>query len=824
VPLYSLQSGSQLTTLRQQLLHSHLRVAGIAAIALFIIVLAMQMLRAPIQVIQLSNVPSADAAMTVQLGLQRSEANLRGWVALKNVALRHNVERAWSSEIRPAFQTLQELSKTQHPEQRQSTLESIDEKLNRLKSLQDWTIAVSAKSGNEPARLVFSNEFGPSRKQLASVIDEFRHSQPRHATVAIETLFQLRLSLSEAESALGRFVVEGLESEVSNYEQHIEAIHSNLDSFDITSPIRFEISHQLDILERLSDSIIESRRSPRSNVAWHTIGTRIEPLSAEIASDLAMIADLEVSAMRSHVDDISKWINLLTICSALALVLVLGIALVLSIAQAKRISAPVTELFRATEALKEGNYGAALRPNGVQEVQGLIQAFNAMRDSIASSHNTLEELAYSDELTGLGNRKAFNDSIAAMNSAPSQPNRFSAIMIIDLDYFKQTNDSYGHDAGDLLLSTFASRLQESVRPDDIVSRIGGDEFSVVLKSIANTEEAIQTVDRITKTTSQPINYHGEVILPSATIGIAVESQKDIDVNQLVKKADLALYDAKETGRGGYSVYSKKLHEKTAKVRRLAEIIETSSPDKLFRLVYQPYVELQTGRIVGVEALLRCDHSVCADTPIFDVITILERNGHIAGVSQWVVQEAVNQLEMWRNSVDLPADFTMSINVSISLLREDDFIQSILDIVQASDVPGNALTIELTETTVMEDYARSEQAMAKLNAIGIEFAMDDFGTGYSSLVRLKEMPLSLLKIDQTFVKGMLESPNDAAIVDASVRLGHAIGMSVTAEGIETAEQAAALRELGCDRAQGYYFYYPTPADELDLMAPPLRFAA
>ena len=189
-----------------------------------------------------------------------------------------------------------------------------------------------------------------------------------------------------------------------------------------------------------------------------------------------------------------------------------------------------------------------------------------------------------------------------------------------------------------------------------------------------------------------------------------------------------------------------------------------------------------------------------------------------------MKEATGQLAEWQNTMYLPDDFTMSVNVSASLLRDSGFIQAILDIVDESSVSGSSLTIELTETTVMEDYSRSKEGMRRLNDVGIEFAMDDFGTGYSSLVRLKEMPLSLLKVDQTFVKGMVSSASDAAIVDASVRLGHAIGMAVTAEGIETEEQAEALRKLGCEKGQGYYFSRPQLPKDLDLQMTHRRHAA
>ena len=823
------------TTLRQQLLRSHLRVAGLAALVLLLAAVAMEMLREPITTSRLINVPSANAAMTVQLGLQRSEANLRGWVALKNPALRENVNKAWRDEIWPAFETLKELSMDYGTPERQLRLSKLDDSLSRLRKLQDWTIDVAAKSGNEPAKLVFSQEFGPTREKLVEKIDKLRYKQVNPGAAARESFFRLRLGLSEAEAALGRFVVEGHEADASKYLDHIKRVRrltAWLSTGSITGSVSLlpvQITEQLDELERLSDSIIASKRSPRSNVAWHTISTRVEPLSAEIAVKLAAISDREVSAMRIRVEQIAIWTNLLSVCSIIALFVVVFLALIISSTQAKRISAPVTQLYRATEALKDGDYSKALRPEGVFEVHGLISAFNAMRESISQSHKALREIAYTDELTGLANRKAFNDSIAALHSdetaeSEQAEERFAGVIMIDLDYFKQVNDSLGHDAGDRLLSVFGSRLQESLDPGDCAARVGGDEFAVVLDSLPTAGHARPIVEKIRSATSKPIVYNSEKIQPSATIGIAVEPLLNLDTTDLVKKADLALYDAKATGRGSYSFYSSEIHEKTTRYRRIGELIEHNSPEDLFKLVYQPYIELHSGRIVGVEALLRCVHTVCEGISTIDVITMLERNGYISRVSKWVMTEATNQLVQWQNTMDLPHDFTMSVNVSASLLPDTDFVQSVLDIVEKSGLDGNSITVELTETTVMEDYTRSKDAMSRLNDVGIEFAMDDFGTGHSSLVRLKEMPLSLLKIDQTFVKGMMTSTNDAAIVDASVRLGHAIGMSVTAEGIETAEQAEALRKLGCNRGQGYYFAFPQSPEELEVMLTPYRRAA
>ena len=805
------ESGTKATTLRQQLVRSHLRVAALAALVLLVAAVAMQMLREPISTIRTVNVPSANAAMLVQLGLQRSEANLRGWVALANPEWRNNVETAWSDEIRPAFESLRELSSRHDTAARQTALSSLEEKLAELKKLQDWTIEVAAKAGNEPARLVFSQEFGPAREQLVMALSTFRQQQPD--ALPVETFFQLRLALSEAEAALGRFVVEGYENDASSYRRYIDRVRALLIPLEAASG---QIPDQLNTLERLSESVIESRRSPRSNVAWHTISTRVAPLSADIASELAVIAEFEVSAMRSRVEQIAVWTRILSIFSVLALAVVVIFALFFSNTEARRISAPVTKLYRATEALKNGNYEKALKPEGVCEVQGLISAFNAMRESISTSHQALEKIAYSDDLTGLANRKDFNDTIAAMNSESLHDSNVAGVLIIDLDYFKRVNDSLGHDAGDRLLEVFGCRLRECLGPTDYAARIGGDEFAVLLGSLQTAKDVKPVIEKIRKTISQPINYQGDTITPSATIGAAVDSLANIAATELVKQADLALYDAKEKGRGGYCFYSLGLHKKSTQFRRLAELIDLNTPEVMFTLVYQPYVDMSSGNIVGVEALLRCNHPECEQIQTIDIITMLERNGYIARISQWVMKEALNQHAQWSNTFHLPPDFTMSVNVSAALLRDAGFVQSILDIVDNSGVPANSLLIEITETTVMEDYTRSNEAMRKLNSAGIEFAMDDFGTGYSSLERLREMPLSLLKVDQTFVKGMLSSANDAAIVDASVRLGHAIGVSVTAEGIESQAHAEALQALGCDRGQGYYYSRPQAPEELNLL--------
>lgn len=315
-------------------------------------------------------------------------------------------------------------------------------------------------------------------------------------------------------------------------------------------------------------------------------------------------------------------------------------------------------------------------------------------------------------------------------------------------------------------------------------------------------------------TSQPVIYQEQNIEPSSTIGFAGHSGPDPDICQLVKRADLALYEAKANGRGGYCFYSAQTHEKAVSTRFLVELVERNAIDDMFKLVYQPYVDLVTEEFVGAEALLRCTDPACADLSILDVITMLERSDKIESISEWVFTVAIAQLKEWRDNGWVSPEFRMSVNLSAVLLRSDRFNKAILDIVKESGVSGHLLMIEIKETTIMEDCTRSREAMRQLNEVGIEFMMDDFGTGYSSMLRLKEMPLSLLKVDRTLIRAMLTSANEVAIVDACVRLGQAIGITVIAKGIETAEQVAPLRLLGCNLGQGYHYAMPLPPDQLD----------
>ncbi len=810
-------------TMRQQLLWSHLRVTGLAAVVFAFAAIAIQSLTTPMATMQQVNMPSAHAAMTIQLGLHRSIAALNGWVALKDPQLLKNQSLAWTQDIQPAFEQLVELNQQAGTAEREQALNELDKKLKRLQKLQAWVAAVAAKPGNEPARLVFSQELAPVQIRITDHLHRLAVSKRawKKSTHAINTdILKFQLVISQASAALGRFVVEGLDHDANIYHSNvnlgIDYLHTLQQSLSSTvfgeEPLR-ELQRDLDIFQRLAESIIASRRSPRSNVAWSTIENMERPLATQIALLLDVLSANEVRMMRERVEQISSWTQALAIGSVLALMFMIIVAIILSHTEARRISAPISRLCRALEMVGKGKHVESVIDEGVSEVRHLIQGFNEMRISISESHSDLEKMAYTDELTGLSNRKGFNTHFNYVTNRAQRNRQYTGIILIDLDRFKQVNDTLGHDAGDFLLKSFSERLQECLRPGDQAARFGGDEFAVVLESLSQMSDAEIIVHRIQECVSQPLFYAGQKIIPSATIGIAVSSLEDLDSKRLLINADQALYEAKEFQRGSYRFFSKDMQSKAQRSRRMLELIEDNDPQTVFSVVYQPYVDMKSQRITGVEALLRWIHPDCSPASPPEFIELLERTGHIGRISQWVLLQATSQLNVW-NTRHGGEQLSVSVNVSANLLGGQQLVNMVTSALKESNINPHQLILEVTESMLIQDFDRSLSTMSQLNTLGVRFAMDDFGTGYSSLSRLKEMPLDLLKIDRSFVGEMLTSKNATAIVAASVQLGHAIGLQVTAEGIEDPRQAEILRELGCNIGQGYYFGYPSSVAQID----------
>jgi diguanylate cyclase (GGDEF)-like protein/PAS domain S-box-containing protein len=426
----------------------------------------------------------------------------------------------------------------------------------------------------------------------------------------------------------------------------------------------------------------------------------------------------------------------------------------------------------------------------------------------------LERLALYDSLTGLPNRALFNDRL---DQAIAHRSRTQAIAIyfLDVDRFKRINDSLGHAAGDEVLREVAARVQRMLRPEDTVARFGGDEFTVLCESIGGVLEAVGVADRLQREIAQPLRAGGAELRLSASIGIAlVEPGEEADCSRLVEDADAAMYRAKERGGARTELFDVEMRERAVDAIAIEQELSRGLERGELRLYYQPLVSLPTGEMVGAEALIRWEHPERGLLSPDKFLPVAEESGLIVQVGAWAVGEACRRLRDWDRRNGGPSDFSLAVNLSARELTHPDVVPTVLGAVRRSALNPHRLTIEVTESTAMADRDSGFRALRELHDAGVRIAIDDFGTGYSSLDHLREMPADILKIDRSFVAGMSANSPDSALVAAAVAMGRALEMEVVAEGIETSEQVADLRELGCPLGQGFLFARPLPPEEID----------
>lgn len=435
----------------------------------------------------------------------------------------------------------------------------------------------------------------------------------------------------------------------------------------------------------------------------------------------------------------------------------------------------------------------------------------------AAYQERLNHQAYHDPLTDLPNRLLFirrlDDAIAANDGGRG----VSAILFLDLDRFKVINDSLGHDAGDQLLLAVAERLLLCVRLRDTVARLGGDEFTVLLESVADEREATRVAERITAALNRPFQIDGHEVVVTASIGVVMMSAAAAHETaaDLLRYADMAMYRAKGAGKAQYALFTQGMG--VAAVARLeleADLRHALEHEEL-SLEYQPQVELATGRVVGVEALVRWRHPTRGLIEPGAFIPLAEETGLILPLGRWVLGAACRQMQMWQETLatgDTPDAIPLSlcVNLSVRQLQDPQLIANITAILAETGLPPQRLHLEITETAVMEEATATRGTFSALQELGVQLAIDDFGTGYSSMSYLKRFPVGMLKIDKAFIAGLGQETEDNAIIEAVVMLGHGLGLRICAEGIETEAQARRLQALGCDLGQGYYFAPPTTA--------------
>jgi diguanylate cyclase (GGDEF)-like protein/PAS domain S-box-containing protein len=426
----------------------------------------------------------------------------------------------------------------------------------------------------------------------------------------------------------------------------------------------------------------------------------------------------------------------------------------------------------------------------------------------------LERLALYDSLTGLPNRALFSDRLAHAIERRGRA-QATAVYFLDLDRFKRINDSLGHTAGDEVLREIAARVQRMLRPDDTVARFGGDEFTVLCESVGGVLEAVGVADRLQREIAQPLRAGGAELRLTASIGIALaEPGEEADSSRLVEDADAAMYRAKERGGARTELFDVAMRERAVDALSIEQELQHGLERGELRLFYQPLVSLDSGEMVGAEALIRWEHPQRGLLSPDKFLPIAEESGLIVDVGAWAVGEACRRLRDWDRRNGGPAPFGLAVNLSARELTHPDVVSTVLNAVRRSALDPSRLTIEVTESTAMADRDSGFRALRELSDAGVRIAIDDFGTGYSSLDHLREMPADVLKIDRSFVAGMAANSPDSALVAAAIAMGRALDMEVVAEGIETSEQVADLRELGCPLGQGFLFARPLPPEELD----------
>ena len=423
---------------------------------------------------------------------------------------------------------------------------------------------------------------------------------------------------------------------------------------------------------------------------------------------------------------------------------------------------------------------------------------------------SLERLADTDLLTGLRNRHAFDEGAGRLLADAYAQGHQCALLCIGLDRFQRVNSVYGHRAGDRVLASVAARLQELIVPPHLLGRRGGDQVVALLVGVADADSALAVAEHVTRILAPPVTVGPVPVVVQASVGVSLFPNDGGDFDALLNAADAALVLAKRAGGGAAARYTPELARRTELRLRLEQCLRAVHESREFRLFYQPLVSLPGGELAGAEALLRWMDPELGEISPAEFIPIAEESGLIEGVGDWVLREACRQRQMWRQvGLDLPP---VAVNISGVQLKSPGFVDTLLATLDAFEVAAEEIEIELTETGLVESWTTARQSLARLRSAGIKAALDDFGVGYSSLAHLRDLPMHRLKIDRSFTVECMRDARTLAIVKSVIEMAHNLGLTVTAEGIESAEQQAWMHHLGCDSAQGYYFARPMPAEE------------
>ncbi|MCW9031772.1 MAG: EAL domain-containing protein, partial [Gammaproteobacteria bacterium] len=667
-----------------------------------------------------------------------------------------------------------------------------------------------------------NNKFETALNQ--ALIETYDLSDKKHSNEAYRVLDDIKniwsLKRLDFRGALIRYA--GLNTINKSQEKNIEDYYSlikeklkKLDAIDKASGLGFVTKNSLQVMRTSSIQWykeyktfleVKNTNSWRSDVDF--IRNKIQPLQKQIFDQLESLEktlNLWASINTKHVDAAGKKINVeLWFLTGIAILFVILIYFKFN----KSLLLPLEKI---TESIAEhaGDTENMIFPErGSKEIDILITAFNNMRKQVHHRQMVLEFQAMHDSLTGLPNRALLQDRIEQAINQAERNNTGMTLLLLDLDRFKDINDTLGHPVGDIVLRKISRRLEDCLRATDTVARLGGDEFAIIT-SYSERSQIESFIDRIIKNIERVITIADQNLYVGLSVGVASFPKDGLNADTLIQHADIAMYSAKRENKNKEFYDIEKDYYSADNLTLLADLkAEFKNPTDKIQLYFQPQIDVHTGEVICVESLIRWNHPVQGYLPAEQIVRMAEQTGLISELTYWVLSESIKVFSKWDCK-----DITFSINLSVWNLQDVELIPYISRILNDSKIQPEKISFEITESAVMNDPVRAREVLQLLNEMGIELAIDDYGTGFSSLAYLKLLPVKYLKIDKSFVVDMLNDEDDAIIVHSTIELAHNLGLAVIAEGVETEKTLIKLRELGCDYAQGYYIAKPMPSTEI-----------
>lgn len=581
-----------------------------------------------------------------------------------------------------------------------------------------------------------------------------------------------------------------------------------------------------------SKRIVQDRRDDQLYVAYpillgqEPIGGVLMELSLE-----KMLAD--VSDTRERISEIGEESLRHNAYTVVALTILLaGLGALLAIIIASRLIQPVRKLAVYAAQIGHGNYDVKFDVRRDDELGDLANALEEMRDNLRRSHDEIRFLAYHDRLTGLPNRAMFREYLDRALENAMRKGQALALLFIDVDNFKRINDTFGHQAGDLVLQTLASRVSSCLRAQDLITtntseaddavaaRLGGDEFIALVPISQNPLDAAHMARRILTQFEQPIAIETEQMFISASIGIALFPADGMTSTELTKNADMAMYHAKFEGKNTYKYFTEALNQRVRHSMEVELELRKALERGELAVYYQPQMDLASGNIVGAEALVRWLHPTRGMIEPDDFISVAEDTGLIVPIGEHIIREAAKQAYAWRK---IDPNIYISVNVSSLQCRRQDLASIIENVLHETGAPAEALHMELTESNLMKVEDKAKQQLDRIRALGMRVWIDDFGTGYSSLSYLRRFAVDGVKIDRSFIRNLRDSEDDRSLTRAIIAMAHSLKLGVIAEGVESAEQERILQAGGCQLVQGFRYGCAMPANEFTRMLDPSKIA-